>query len=258
LGFQAYMDDSRSGDGKGTFVLAGYIATAERWATFENEWRELLPSCPLDSKGRRNFKMSEMAVNEERMEWVEAFFKVIQKHVLASISCRINLKDLEAAKRRIEIPNWDIDWNYIKNPYIFAIRTFYDQFHFYKSSWSQFIPIDEPVDFIFDEDSNKALVLSEWARYIENCSNETRGLYGATPRFEDDKQFLPLQAADLWAWWARKWTDEGVFLERLKNQQPFRCIDLAFSEDQLVETLISLAPQNAPDPIDTKNAIGKS
>jgi hypothetical protein len=37
------------------------------------------------------------------------FFKVIQKNVLASISCRMNVKDLKAAKRRIEFPDCDID-----------------------------------------------------------------------------------------------------------------------------------------------------
>jgi hypothetical protein len=250
------MDDSRSKNG--TFILAGYIAHTEHWAAFEEEWRELLPLCPRNSKGQRNFKMSEMVRNRKRKAHVPTFFKVIQKHVLTSISCRMNIKDLKAAKRRIVYPGCgddDVDWGYTKNPYCFAIRTFYDQFHIYKSNWSQFIPTGEPVDFIFDEDSDKptqAMVISEWPRYIQNCSNETRGLYGACPRFEDDEVVLQLQAADLWAWRARKWTDEGMFLERLKNQQPFRYIDLAFSEDQLVETLISLAPQDAPDPIDTK------
>lgn len=33
--------------------------------------------------------------------------------------------------------------------------------------------------------------------------------FGSTPRFEDDKEFLPLQAADFLAWWVRKWHDEG-------------------------------------------------
>jgi hypothetical protein len=253
LAFQAYMDDSRSKNG--TFILAGYIATAEHWAAFEKEWKELLPLCPRDkSTGQRCFKTQEMVGNKKRKTHVPTFFKVIQKNVLTSISCRMNLKDLKAAKRRIVFPNCDIDWNYIKNQYFFALRSFYDQFHIHKSNWSQFIPTDEPVDSIFDEDSDKstqAMVISEWPRYIQNCSNETRGLYGACPRFEDDKVVIQLHAADLWAWWVRKCTDEGVILNEL-NQHVFYNIDLAFSEDQLVESLMSLAPPDAPEPIDTK------
>jgi hypothetical protein len=251
LALQAYLDDSRSENGNGTFVLAGYIARADRWAAFAKEWEELLPFVPLDSKNQRNFKMSLMAMNDERMERVPPFFKVIEKHVLASISVRINVKDLQAAKRRIVFPDCDIDFGYVDNPYLFTIRALYDQFHIHKSQWSNFIPTDESVDFIFDDDSDKATVLSEWARYIDNRSNEVKDLYGAAPRFENDEVVLPLQAADLWAWWVRKWTDEGVFSERLK-QQKFYNIDLALSEDQLVEALMSLAPEDAPDPIDTK------
>ena len=118
----------RSEDGKGTFVLAGYISATERWAVFEKEWRELLPKTPLNSKRRRNFKMSEMAMNEERMEWVQAFFKVIQRHVLAS-SVRIDMKNMEAAKRRIDFPSYKVDFGYFNYPDVSTIRALYDRFH---------------------------------------------------------------------------------------------------------------------------------
>jgi hypothetical protein len=44
-------------------------------------------------------------------------------------------------------------------------------------------------------------IISEWTKYIELREEELKPLYGATPRFENDQEFLPLQAADLWAWW---------------------------------------------------------
>jgi hypothetical protein len=253
LSFQAYLDDSRSNNR--TFILAGYIATVERWEAFEQEWRELLQFCPRNKlTGQRYFKMSEMMSNKTRRTHIQKFFKVIQNNVLTSISCRMNVKNLSAAKRRIVFPNCDIDWNYIENPYFFAIRVLLDQFHIRKSEWSQFIPTDEPVDFVFDEDSDKAtqaMVISEWPRYIQNCSDETRGLYGACPRFKDDEVVLQLQAADFWAWWVRKCTDDGSILNELE-QHVFHSIDLDLSEDQIVQTLMSLAPPDAPDPIDTK------
>ncbi len=42
--FQAYIDDS--GRGQTPFVLAGYIAPAEKWAEFSDKWQAL-----LDGKG---------------------------------------------------------------------------------------------------------------------------------------------------------------------------------------------------------------
>lgn len=50
---QAYIDDSRGDDG--TFVLAGYIATAESWAKFAGEWEELLPYGTPRWQGRLSF-----------------------------------------------------------------------------------------------------------------------------------------------------------------------------------------------------------
>lgn len=254
LGFKAYMDDSRLRNR--TFILAGFIATDERWKAFEQEWTELLPLCPRDkSTGQRYFKMMEMMKDERRKAHVEKFFNVIQRNVIASISVRMNIKKLTMAKRRLYFPDCDeVRWGYTKNPYFFAIRTLYDRFHDSKSEWCDFIPIHEPVDFIFDADSDKPTqdeVISEWPRYIENRSDEVRGLYGACPTFEDDKVVIQLQAADLWAWRVRKWTDEGTLLSELQ-QQVFHNVDLKFTEDQLVDALISLAPSDAPDPIDTK------
>src|SRR5262249_25967288 len=36
-----------------------------------------------------------------------------------------------------------------------------------------------------------------------------RQLMGDTPTFRDDERYLPLQAADLYAWWILKWHREG-------------------------------------------------
>jgi hypothetical protein len=65
---QAFIDESYSNDG--TYVLAGYIASVEEWASFSREWQELLPYGTLDKDDQFHFKMSEMAINEERMKRV--------------------------------------------------------------------------------------------------------------------------------------------------------------------------------------------
>ena len=83
--WQAYIDDSWKPNG--TFVLAGYIATAENWAHFAKEWDALLPSGgTLAKSGRYHFKMAEMATNPTRMERVPAFYWVIENHVQVALS----------------------------------------------------------------------------------------------------------------------------------------------------------------------------
>jgi hypothetical protein len=43
-----------------------------------------------------------------------------------------------------------------------------------------------------------------WDALKANASADTRDLIGGVPYFLDDKKFLPIQAADLIAWWVRK------------------------------------------------------
>ena len=98
--FQAYIDDSYSSKTK-VFVLAGHIASSESWADFSSEWEAMLPYGILDSNGRYHFHMTEMAMNLERRKRVPAFYRIIEKHALISISSSINLDDLKRAKERI-------------------------------------------------------------------------------------------------------------------------------------------------------------
>lgn len=111
--FQAFMDESVT-DGA-TFVLAGYIATAEKWARFTKDWEELLPYGTLASDGSHHFKMKEMASLPERMERVRAFYKVIESHDLIGLSCKIDVSELARAKARVWVSGLAIDWGFINN-----------------------------------------------------------------------------------------------------------------------------------------------
>jgi hypothetical protein len=66
------------------------------------------------------------------------------------------------------------------------------------------LPQNTKVDFYFDNRSGSGTLLDFWDDFVENQPEEFRELYGACPRFEDDEEFTPLQAADFWAWWVRK------------------------------------------------------
>jgi hypothetical protein len=252
LNFQAFVDDSRSKD---EFVLGGHIATAENWAHFSKEWEELLPFATRDKNGSLRFKMTEMAGNPERVARVEVFYRALEKYSAASISCRMNLDDFEQAYERVQALaarlNWSVDFAKWKNPYYFLFRGLMDRFHDHRETMKEFIPLDEQVDFIFDNQSEKSFILAAWDEIVEIRPKEVQKYYGATPRFEDDLKFLPLQAADLWAWWVREWYEEDSApmpdkMRRLdfggiwRGKKPRAVIAISYTEDQIVDVMQSV------------------
>jgi hypothetical protein len=214
LNFQAFLDESAPKDassGDVEFVLAGHIATADAWEEFSEEWRELLPLGTRASNGNFHFKMAEMARTPESRDRVRHFYAVIEKYVLTSISVRVNLEYFARAHERLEMAGRFHNWPPIpqrlwKNPYFYAFRGLLDKFH--ESMFGGVVPMDEKVEFIFDDKSEKNPILKGWDSYILNRDESVREHYRSPPRFENDQEFLPLQAADLWAWQVRQWYEE--------------------------------------------------
>lgn len=246
---QAFIDESFERDG--VFVLGGYIASAEAWARFAVEWDKLLkPFGTLRGDGRYHFKMSEMAENKERLARVPIFFRVIEDHVLGWVSAKIDVSELKRAMSRIVVQNAEIDWGGYANPYFIAFRALVDLFHLNRRNMTQAIPIDQKIDFYFDDRMEKKPILEMWDNYMKARPEATKDFYGAAPRFEDDMILLPLQAADFWVWWVRKW-----YLERtpekikscafgsfgLRGERRFLRVEITYNEDQLVESLTKSA-----------------
>lgn len=209
---QAYVDDSRK---DGLLVLAGFIASAEQWARFTIEWEELLPLARRGGKDWKfRFKMSEMAQSKEGLRDTAAFWRVIERNVAFAFSVAVNEWDVRRALARTVLvrPAVPVDWGTRSNTYFIAFQSLMDALHSF--DWNQVTGGHYPagvVDFIFDEQAEKKAILSAWSEYLDHPQRQPyRARYGATPRFEADDQFLPLQAADLWAWWVRKWTEDGT------------------------------------------------
>jgi hypothetical protein len=251
LNFQAFIDDSVTGPSPDReFVLAGHIAPAEAWAKFAKEWEELLPSGTIAENGNFHFKMSEMGQTPERMERVPPFYWLIENHVTMSVSCRMNLTDFQKARERVRSMALGfglvIDFVRWNNPYYVVFRGLIDVFHLERELIKSEIPLDEQVDFIFDDQSEKSFILAAWDEYLAAREDDIRDYYGATPRFENDQKFLPLQAADLWAWWVRRWYEEDAaqvpdkmrafdFGKWRGKRRPV--LAFSYSEERLVETL---------------------
>lgn len=237
---QAFIDDSYRADS--FFVLGGYVATAEQWSLFARDWEEMLPYATRSSSGQWHFKMSEMAANADRLKRVPAFLNIIDKYDLIPLASCISYADLRAAANRIYSLNTVINFMAICNPYMIAFKLLMEAFHGGRSQITS-VPSDEPVNFIFDNQAEKEAVIRSWDRYT---SGKNGWLFGATPRFEDDKQFLPLQAADCLAWLVRKWYESGredSFVPNLLGWQSKNRDRLQFfielDEDLLVDNLIA-------------------
>jgi hypothetical protein len=253
---QGFIDESY--DDGGTFVLGGCIASAESWAAFTKDWEPMLGVYGLtDKDGIRYFKMSHMASVPERMARVPAFFQVIEKHIWAFVSAKINTYELRRALSRLMVPNLALDWSEFSDPYCMAYRALLDMFHTMRPKMDMGLP-DDKIDFYFDRHTKKKAIWAAWDSYIQERPEEAKKYYGAMPRFEDDNDFKPLQAADFWAWWVRSWYNEGpnVVAQKMESMDfgPFKLtterqiprIDISFTEDQLVDGLKSVMRSQLP------------
>lgn len=247
MSLQAVIDDSQ--DAGGVYVLAGYIASAEAWAQFAREWERLLPMAVMGKSGKYRFKMSEMAATEERMSRVPAFYRVIEEHVQASISAKIYLPDLRRVQARIFAPGLDIDWGLYANPYFITFRCLMDKFHSERPRITEWFPEDQKIDFYFDNQAEKGAIAAMWDNYIAEREDKIKRFYGAAPSFRNDEEFLPLQAADFWAWWVRKWyrdgTPEKIQKWEFDDFEPARTrkhlrIEISFDQDALMKTMMQV------------------
>jgi hypothetical protein len=199
--FKVYIDGSGHG-AKDFFVMAGYIAAVDQWEAFSTEWDQLLEVRP---GAKRPFKMREMKNDPEMSSW---FYRVIEKHAVAAVSCLIKTKELVEVVREFPWPfKFDKEGTKaLENPYYFAFRAIMQKLIEQQGK----LGITEPIDFVFDEDTEKNRCLSAWDRLRYDASADIRRLLGDTPDYKNDATTLPLQAADLYAYWVRDWELQGI------------------------------------------------
>lgn len=204
---QAFIDDSyRAG---GTYILAGPIATAENWALFSHEWEKLLNSGwgVLNAKtNTHHFKYASMNI-EERKSRIPVFLNTLERYISGYVATRIDISELERAKERVVIEGMLPDWTEFSEFYM-AFRSLMDKFHMHRDKMVEAFG-NQPIDFYFDDESQKGRIFAMWDNYINNRADEIKELYGITPRFESDEVFLPLQGADLLAGFARDCYEQG-------------------------------------------------
>ncbi len=203
----------------------------------------------VDENGDRYFHMTEMV---HRTEEVGFFYGAMRRHIPLYVSARYNRSDYERARRRIYIPGAWVGWD-APRFYWVAFQCLMDKFQLEREQLAaHLIPVDETIQFHMDETYDSKFVNRIWPEYLQNRSYSMRSRYGDVPIFENDKTTLPLQAADLWAWWVRQWCDSGEperigkhdfaeFVVGQTKKRPRVTIDIAFTEDDFLSSLERMA-----------------
>jgi Protein of unknown function (DUF3800) len=199
MNLRAYIDDSGLNQAP-VSVLAGWIAPTWRWADFADEWKAALEMKPF----LQYFKMSEaMSLSGQFSGWSEAsrnfriryLANLIKEYGLIGVGTVVPhdlYQEIFVGRTR---KDFDV-------PYFLM---FHGLMAGIVSEFLRVRPDLEQIDFIFDDQPGQMAKLSaEWIKFKNVAPPQYKRLLGDPPIFRNDKTTLPLQAADMHAWYVRQ------------------------------------------------------
>jgi hypothetical protein len=190
-------------------VLAGFVASSARWTDFSAAWQAALDEHPK----LEYFKMTEAAslrgqfdrrrgwTETKRDEKVLSLVRIIRDHVGVRVSAWIRNDDYDKHIRSLPMPvrhlGNDSPYVMLVNQLVVATATFGDRHG-----------IVTPPQYVFDAEMGfDREALTFWPHVKRTLDLSTRSdiakFVGEAPSFRDEKDYLPLQAADLYAWQIR-------------------------------------------------------
>lgn len=203
---EAYVDDSNRGQTKSAYVLAGFLGRVESWLAFGHAWQAVLDERPALAY----FKSREAAYRIEQFRgWsVDDVNARVAKFVSVILNPEFRLRRTRIAipiKHYQRIFRGKVDRR-LDNPFFLPHYSMIQR-------TLRYLAIErrekDKINFIFDEASNreKRLIRMAWDFFTTYAAKDTKPLIGDEPDFRNDKDMLPLQAADLYARHARKYFD---------------------------------------------------
>ncbi|MGI8962223.1 MAG: DUF3800 domain-containing protein [Bryobacteraceae bacterium] len=194
--WKAYFDESGSDAASRYFLLAGYISDIDHWISLSDEWEEALAGPPK----LEYFKMTEAFqlrdqfagwTERQRDNHIDRLRAIIQSHCLLGSGVAMP-KDLYDRHVRGHIPKkYD-------NQYYASFVTSLD----FLADMMNRLEQTGPIDFVFDQQNIEPRVRELFDEF-KTSSHSYRTLVGEID-FRDDKNVLPLQAADMLAWRMRE------------------------------------------------------
>lgn len=216
---QAFVDESGGKGQSRHMVLAGVVASAYSWAEFSKEWKACLNAHPTIPK----LKMSEAAAlsgafgrfsESARDEKLRNLAQVINRHVSFMASSVIRMEAAELHITGGVKP--------FRDPYFLPFHTLI--MGICLDLWDH--GIRERFEIVFDEHVIFGPRAHRWyplmKEIIKYKEPEAAQILPGDPMFRTDDEFMPLQAADLFAWCIRRNTDnpEELAFEWLLDEIP--------------------------------------
>jgi hypothetical protein len=195
---KAFVDDSGSGGDSPWYVLAGYVGTVEKWDSFGDEWLTVLNVPPK----LEYFKSSEAESLRPEGQWagikpaernarIDSLISVIGRHAERAIYFRVSQKDYNEVIKPYVPTDWD-------NAYYLLFMGIVSGF----VAMEKHQGTGRPIEFVFD--SNERLEKPSLRLYNQSLDIPLLRGRVLNVHYESDKDFLPLQAADLLAWQVRR------------------------------------------------------
>jgi len=208
--------------------MAGFISTADNWALFSDAWMaELRSGKPINYLKMREansrdgefqgWTQAEVSEKLARLKQVIDYFEPVSFH--NSMSRSADWKAFSAiAPRGLGNAHFSCTFGIVSS----ICRFIASQKH------------PNKIEFIFDTQAEIEDEVDLFFDYMaEGIPAEARALIARKLRYEDDKMFAPLQAADMLAWHLRRrhedhgsWMNEFSDLAPINNSAHLDCGDL--------------------------------
>jgi hypothetical protein len=202
LMLRLYVDDSGKVGDSPVQVLAGYLASTERWAAFSNEWHKLISGAGLELfrmadawrlSGQYQFNGPSALRPLRRNNLLVQLIECIKDHVEMAFVSSVSFS------RHQYYANPFPDQNLPEfRPYyfgFFALLADVYRYAFHKRA-------NQRLEVIFDEQGGESqkFILSGMDEFRRVAAPEYPDLIIPTPQFQRDTDALPLQASDMLAW----------------------------------------------------------
>lgn len=205
LMLQAYFDGSGSSGDSPVYVLAGYLARAEDWEKFSDEWQAILDQEPrlayfkmMEARGSLDRKSQFFGWSDAEIDArLKQFIKCINKHALCGVISAVPFEPYQRLFKGKYNPK------VLDRPYFLSFFGIMARIVNFAARNN----LKGKVDFIFDEEGgeNAGFLQDQFDVFKSFAPPHLADLCGNRPSFGKDHELNPLQAADLIAWHARRY-----------------------------------------------------
>ena len=207
LGTDWMMDLAFCGDDSGShrpgpvFVVGGYLCHADNWSKIKSDWEYVL----ADSPKLAYFKMRECYHLDGAFDgWSQAaadaklteLVKVVSHHgpVLVELAGVVAWDDFDKEIQGLALP-------YMGSPYYFCLLSIVIAASEYVKNQAD---LGNEIAFVFDEQGSLEQDATKHFHILKTIVDPAVAASMKSISFMDDKQFSPLQIADLIAWQVRR------------------------------------------------------